>query len=176
MLLCFAPLTEIRIMRTKFFAPLLAAAIGGICPLNAEPAGKEAENPEVIEVEVLANPDVGQKAIDEAEGVDKKALKKVELEHVTYNLDRSQFVGYYQDGWFEMISLHDAKTKKQIGYVYCDGGFPTAFRFSKDGKTLGAKASVGWYVWKIPSFEKVFVLGDVDFFELEKKIAEDKAN
>ena len=52
-----------------------------------------------------------------------------------------------------------------------DGGIPKVFRFSKDGKYLGANASVGWYVWKIPAFEEVLILGDTNFYELEKEQA-----
>ena len=122
-----------------------------------------------MKVEVAAFPVLKIKAPAPPEGAKKDAKKTVELEHVTYNLDRSQFVGYYQDGWFEMVSLHDAKTKKQIGYVYCEGGVPKTFRFSKDGKHLGAEASVGWYVWKIPTFEEVLILGDTNFYELNKE-------
>ena len=58
--------------------------------------------------------------------------------------------------------------RKQLGSVYCDGGVPTVFRFSQDNKFLGAKSSVGWYVWKIPSFEKIFVLGDIDIDRLSE--------
>ncbi len=100
---------------------------------------------------------------------EKVIIDKVNLKFITYNQDKSLFVGYYQSGWDEMVSLHDAKTKKQLGSVYCGGGVPTVYRFSKDGNFLGAKASVGWYVWKIPSFEKVFILGDIDFQQRTKQ-------
>ena len=92
-----------------------------------------------------------------------KVSRTEELENVTYNKDGNLLVGYYQDGWDEMVSLHDAKTKKQLGSVSCGGGIPTVYRFSKDNKFLGAKTSVGWFVWKIPSFEEVIVLGSTDF-------------
>ena len=98
----------------------------------------------------------------------KEVLSKEELSNVTYNHDRTLFVGYYQDGWDEMVSIHDAKTKKQLGSVSCGGGIPSIYRFSKDQKFLGAKTGVGWYVWKIPNFEEVFVLGKTDFDKVIK--------
>lgn len=100
-------------------------------------------------------------------GVEEGKTTRVELENVTFNKDKSLFVGYYQDGWEEMVSLHDAKTKKQLGRVSCGGGIPEFYRFSWDNKFLGAKTkNVGWFVWKIPSFEEVLILGDLDFTKL----------
>lgn len=131
---------------------------------RAKKKGKEAR---IIEVEVKRNAILNTTNKKREAGDEAKALSaRVELEFVTLSHDKSLLVGYYQDGWFEMISLHDAKNKKQLGSVYCDGGVPTVFRFSKDNRFLGAKTGVGWYVWKIPSFEKVFVLGDVDLDRL----------
>ncbi len=136
-------------------------------PLLLAQTENKAKEPNTVEVEVKRN--AIQKTTDKntnSKHKEKEVLMKVNLSFVTYNKDRSLFVGYYQDGWSEMVSLHDAKTKKQLGSVYCGGGVPKVFRFSKDGNFLGAKASVGWYVWKIPKFEKVFILGDIDFDRL----------
>ncbi len=112
-------------------------------------------------------------------GVEEGKTTREELENVTFNKDKSLFVGYYQDGWEEMVSLHDAKTKKQLGSVSCGGGIPEFYRFSRDNKFLGAKTWVGWYIWKIPSFEEVLILGDVDFTKFsaaEQDGAEQPAN
>ena len=158
-------------MKTRAITFPVVAAMLCASPLAlAEPAKPEAEQKvATMKVEVALYPNLRIKAPAPPKGADKDAKQTVELEFVTYNLDRSQFVGYYQEGWFEMVSLHDAKTKKQLGYVYCEGGVPKTFRFSRDGKHLGAKASVGWYVWKIPTFEEVLILGDTNFYELEKE-------
>ena len=99
-------------------------------------------------------------------GVEEGKTTREKLKNVTFNKDKSLFVGYYQDGWEEMVSLHEAKTKKQLGSVSCGGGIPEIYRFSRDNKFLGAKTWVGWYIWKIPSFEEVLILGDVDFTKL----------
>ena len=124
-----------------------------LCPMVfADESGVKVD----IEVETFVR-DLGGKWV--------KVSRTEELENVTYNKDRNLLVGYYQDGWDEMVSLHDAKTKKQLGSVSCGGGIPTVYRFGKDNKFLGAKTSVGWFVWKIPSFEEVIVLGSTDFVE-----------
>ena len=159
-------------MKSQAIILPIALALLSLTPaLFAEPAKPAAEKKApTLKVEVKVHPEfTNVKLPAKAEGIDKNAMMEVELEHVTYNLDRTQFVGYYQHGWFEMVSLHDAKTKKQIAYVYCEGGVPKNFRFSRDGKHLGAEASVGWYVWKIPSFEEVLILGDTNFYEFEKE-------
>ena len=152
-------LTLVLLTCAPVFSPHLSAQ-GDEDKGKTEPVSKN-----TIEVEVKVNvwkSDEAAKAGDPLRGaVDRKL--RVQLSYVTYNKDKSLFVGYYQDGWFEMVSLHDAKTKDQLGSVYIDGGVPTLFRFSNDNKFLGAKGSVGWYVWKIPSFDKIFVLEDVDF-------------
>jgi len=113
-------------------------------------------------------------------GAEEGKTTREELENVTFNKDKSLFVGYYQDGWEEMVSLHDAKTKKQLGSVSCGGGIPQFYRFSWDNKFLGAKTkNCGWYVWKIPSFEEVIILEDLDFTKLsadEQDDAEQPAN
>ena len=151
------------------FVPLLtfgALALAVVFPASASEAPKAVQKDrkgEGIEVEVISRP-WGKGAEVDGKPVGGKA--KVRLSYVTYSADKSIFVGYYQDGWFEMVSLHDAKTKAQLGSISCDGGVPTLFRISKDKKFLGARTGVGWYVWKIPSFEKVFVLGDIDFDRL----------
>lgn len=142
------------------FAPLLAQT-------ETHKAEKKGHEARIIEVEVTR--DAIRQSTNEKKGAGdegKVGASKVELECVTFNSDQSLFVGYYQNGWFEMVSLHNAKSKKQLASVYCDGGVPSVFRFSKDNEFLGAKTGVGWYVWKIPSFEKVFVLGDIDFDRL----------
>ena len=161
-----------KIMKTQAITFPIAAALIFLSPtVLAEPAKPVAEKKApVMKVEVAAHPVLNIKAPAPPKGADKDAKKTVELEFVTYNHDRSQFVGYYQDGWFEMVSLHDAKTKKQLAYVYCEGGVPKTFRFSKNGKHLGAEANVGWYVWEIPTFEELLILGDTDFYSLNKEL------
>ncbi len=162
------------ITRTNHFPSLFLIPLAlslPFSPLLAQPETKRAEKKgdgaRIIEVEVKRDAIRQTKNAKKAAGDEGKALSsRVELEYVTFNRDKSLLVGYYQDGWFEMVSLHDAETKKQLASVYCDGGVPTVFRFSKDNRFLGAKTGVGWYVWKIPSFEKVFVLGDIDIDRL----------
>lgn len=128
-------------------------------PVSAQAEAPNKKNLETIEVEVA-------RVLPFAGEGKKGHTSKVKLKYVSYSHDRSLFVGYYQDGWDEMVSLHDAKTKEQLGKVSCGGGIAKVYRFSKDKKTLGAKTGVGWYVWKIPSFEEVIVLGDTDFVKL----------
>ena len=162
------------ITRTTAFPSLLLIPLAfslSASPLLAQPETKRAEKKgdgaRIIEVEVKRDAIRQTTNEKKAAGDEGKALSsRVELEYVTFNRDKSLLVGYFQDGWFEMVSLHDAETKKQLASVYCDGGVPTVFRFSKDNRFLGAKTGVGWYVWKIPSFEKVFVLGDIDIDRL----------
>ncbi len=162
----------IEAMKTQVITiPSLAAVLCLSPTLLAEPTKPVVEKKiRTMKVEVLKFPAVTEQNRAKGPGADKDELMTVELEYVTYNHDRSQFVGYYQHGWFEMVSLHDAKTKKRMAHVYCEGGAPTVFRFSKCGKFLGAKASVGWYVWKIPTFDEVLILGDTDFYSLQKKL------
>ena len=140
------------------FLPIFFAACYPMVFAEGEAVGKISKT-EKITVEFFVD---GTFVLDSS-GKWVKFLITKELEDVTPNKDSTLLVGYYQDGWDEMVSLHDAKTKKQLGSVSCGGGVPTVYRFSKDNKFLGAKTSVGWFVWKIPSFEEVIVLGSTDF-------------
>ena len=156
-------------MKTNILSNIIAASALSLSfagPSNAQTEvehGQKAEHdPERIEVEVEIR-DWGQDEQADSSASAGKKRRVEKLSYVSYNKDRSLFVGSFQDGWFEIVSLHDAKTRKQLGSVYCEGGLPGVFRFSEDNQFLGAKASVGWYVWKIPSFKRVIVLGDTDF-------------
>ena len=77
-------------------------------------------------------------------------LQGVELEHKTFSPDGSMFAGYYRDGWDETISIHEAKTGKQIKRIVGHGDFVERFRFSSDGKHLATWSSQrGWKVWNV---------------------------
>ena len=76
-------------------------------------------------------------------------FKSIELEHKTFSPDRNIYAGYYRDGWDETISIHDAKTGKQIHRIVGHGDAVDRFRFVADGKLLATwSLRRGWKLWE----------------------------
>ena len=75
-------------------------------------------------------------------------FKSVELIHKTFSPDRNIYAGYYRYGWDETISIHDAKTGKQIHRIVGHGDAVERFRFASDGKVLATwSLRRGWKLW-----------------------------
>jgi len=76
--------------------------------------------------------------------------RQVELLHKTFSPDGRTYVGYYRDGFDEVISVHDTKTRKQIRRFLCHGDNVQEFRFTPDGQTLASRcAKKGWALWDV---------------------------
>ena len=77
-------------------------------------------------------------------------LRQVKLSHKTFSPDGSTYVGYYRDGWDEVISVHDSKTQKQLRRFLCHGD--QEFLFTPDGRTLASRCmKKGWALWDVCS-------------------------
>ena len=77
-------------------------------------------------------------------------VRQVTLLHKTFSPDGRTYVGYYRDGWDEVISVHDTKTRKQMRRVLCHGDNVQEFRFTPDGQTLASRcAKKGWALWDV---------------------------
>ena len=75
---------------------------------------------------------------------------RVQLKHKTYSPDKKVYVGFYRDGWDEIISIHETKSKKQIKRLLSGGDNVAKFKFSENGKLLATYAKQrGWKVWDV---------------------------
>ena len=95
----------------------------------------------------------------------KEDLVKVPLKHKTVSADGSLIAGYYRDGWDEVISIHDAKTGKQLKRIADHGDNVQEFKFSPDGKILASRCSnsgrVGWALWNVETGQLIMRLADI---------------
>ena len=86
-------------------------------------------------------------------------VERVVLDHKTFSKDKRLFAGWYRDGWDEVISIHDAKTGKQLKRITSHGDEVFAFRFSADGKQLAARSEEGdghiWVVFDVATGKKL---------------------
>ncbi|GAA5479534.1 hypothetical protein [Haloferula helveola] len=127
-------------MRTQRI--LLALLCCALPPLSAEPPGKQAEEP-------LA-----------------RAGEAVELKHKTESTDGRWFAGYYRDGWDEIISIHDAKTGKQVRKIVGHGDEVVEMKFTPDGNTLATRClnsgRAGWALWDVATGKLIMRLGRGD--------------
>ncbi len=85
-------------------------------------------------------------------------------EHKTYSPDKKLFAIFAQDGWDEVISIHDAASGKQIRSIVGHGDFVEEFKFSDDGKVLASRCSNrdrrGWAVWDVAAGKLLMHLPD----------------
>jgi hypothetical protein len=79
--------------------------------------------------------------------------QKRALAHKTHSADKRLFAGYYRDGWDEVISIHDAKSGKQIRRIVGHGDEVRELQFTPDGKILasrcGNRGRHGWALWNV---------------------------
>jgi hypothetical protein len=75
------------------------------------------------------------------------------LAHKTFSADNEIFAGFYRDGWDEVISIHDAKTGKQIKRIVGHGDELRELKFTPDGKLLASRCinsdRKGWALWDV---------------------------
>ena len=68
----------------------------------------------------------------------------------TVSPDGRLYAEFYQDGWDEVISIHDAKSGKQIKTIVGHGDMVQEFKFTADGKLLASRSERrGWAVWNV---------------------------
>ncbi len=93
-----------------------------------------------------------------------KRSVRVTLQHKTASPDGKLFAGYYRDGFDEVISIHDAKTGKQIKRIVGHGDNVTKFQFSQDGRLLASRCinsgRKGWALWEVSTGKLVLRLKD----------------
>ena len=86
------------------------------------------------------------------------------LEHKTASPDGKLFAGYYRDGLDEVISIHDAKTGKQIKRILGHGDEVTQFKFTPDGLVLASRCAnsgrKGWALWDVSTGNLILRLKD----------------
>ena len=89
-------------------------------------------------------------------------LQRKVLDHKAYTADKKLFAGYYRDGFDEVISIHDAKSGKQIRRIVGHGDEVQELKFTPDGKILASRCEnrgrKGWALWSVESGEIVLRL------------------
>jgi WD40 repeat protein len=89
-------------------------------------------------------------------------LQRIALAHKAYSADKKLFAGYYRDGFDEVISIHDAKSGKQIRRIVGHGDDVQELKFTPDGKLLASRCEnrgrKGWALWSVESGELVLRL------------------
>ena len=84
---------------------------------------------------------------------------RLQLKHKTYSADKKLYVGFYQDGWDETISIHETKSKKQIKRIVGHGDNVSQFKFSDNGKLLASfDKRKGWKLWDVSSGKLILEL------------------
>ena len=89
-------------------------------------------------------------------------LQRKVLAHKTFSADKRMFAGYYRDGWDEVISIHDAKSEKQIKRIVGHGDEVRELKFTPDGKLLASRCvnsgRKGWALWDVSTGKLVLRL------------------
>jgi hypothetical protein len=75
------------------------------------------------------------------------------LAHKVFSPDKKLFAGYYRDGFDEVISIHETKTRKQIKRFLAQGDEIRELKFTPDGKLLASRCvnpdRKGWALWDV---------------------------
>ncbi len=66
-------------------------------------------------------------------------LQRRVLAHKTFSADKQMFAGYYRDGWDEVISIHNAKSGKQIKRIVGHGDDVRELKFTPEGNLLASR-------------------------------------
>ena len=91
-----------------------------------------------------------------------RGLQRTKLAHKTFSLDGKLYAGFYQDGWDETISIHDAATGKQLQRIVGHGDFVERFKFSADGKMLATWSEKGWKIWEVSTGHQLLELPGIE--------------
>lgn len=89
-------------------------------------------------------------------------LVRKPLANKVFSSDKKLFAGCYRDGFDEVISIHQAKSGKQIKRFLAHGDEIKELKFTPDGKLLASRCvntgRKGWVVWDVSTGKLVLRL------------------
>ena len=89
-------------------------------------------------------------------------LQRRVLAHKTFSADKQMFAGYYRDGWDEVISIHNAKSGKQIKRIVGHGDDVRELKFTPEGNLLASRcvnsSRKRWALWDVSTGQLVLRL------------------
>jgi WD40 repeat protein len=78
--------------------------------------------------------------------------------HKTLSPDGKSYAVWYQDGWDEVIAIHDSDSGKEKRRIIGHGDLVQEFRFTPDGKVLASRSRDGWKLWEVATGKKLLEL------------------
>jgi len=137
--------------RLHVILPAVLLCVSGTTFAETQAPGTQANNPN-------PGPKADHAMVESSVG----GLQRNVLAHKIFSPDKRLFAGYYRDGWDEVISIHDAKSGKQLTRIVGHGDEVRELKFTPDGKLLASRCvnrgRKGWALWNVSTGELVLRL------------------